>query len=207
MVAAVISLVAACKASPAAGPSESSSSAHSQLPSAATSSSGKVPDSAPLVGRKMSNNWRQQVAALAQSAQESYAEGDVASAANAIDSAFAIVAADGSESDIVFAVVLLTAADIASKSGDVESGASLYRRAADTCEQLRRGAPATDTTDDLDAIEARANLGLARADLSRGFDDRARLRYTKALNLMQRLPDVPLELVEEARRGSQSTSR
>lgn len=176
------------------------------MASAATSS-GKVPDSPPLVARELPDTWRHKVAGLAQSAQQSYADGDVASAAKAIDSAFAIVDADGSESDIVFAALLLTAADIATNSGDLEPGASLYRRAADVCEQLRRGAPATDSTADLDAIDARANLGLARADVSRGFHDRARPRYTKALNLMQRLPDVPVELVEEARRGSQPASR
>lgn len=149
----------------------------------------------------MGSSWQAIVLHLAQAAQEHYRDGHVDAALADVDGAFAVVATRGSESDLVFASLLLVTADIVGDSGDVETSAALYRRATDTCAALRN---ASDTKDqnELDSVEARALVGLARTDMTRGYKDRAQLRYFGAWRLLQNLPDAPIELVEEARQGS-----
>lgn len=149
----------------------------------------------------MTSSWQAIVLSLAQAAQEHYRDGHVDAALADVDGAFAIVATRGSENDLTFASLLLVTADIVGDSGDVETSAALYRRAADTCAELRN-APPSGSARDLDTAEARALVGLARADMTRGYRDRAELRYFGAWRLLQSLPDAPIELLEEARLGS-----
>jgi hypothetical protein len=149
----------------------------------------------------MTSSWQAIVLSLAQTAQEHYRDGHVDAALADVDGAFAVVATRGSESDLAFASLLLVTADIVGDSGDVETSAALYRRATDTCAVLR-DAPAAMNQSDLDHVEARALLGLARTDMTRGHRDRAQLRYFGAWRLLQSLPDVPIDLLEEARQGA-----
>jgi hypothetical protein len=149
----------------------------------------------------MSSSWQAIVQNLAQTARAHYQGGHVDAALADLDGGFAIVATRGSESDLAFASLLLVAADITLDSGDVETSATFYRRASDTCAELRNS-PTKGSERDLDAVEARALVGLARTDLRQGYRDRAQLRYFGAWRLLQSLPNAPAELIEEAQQGS-----
>lgn len=149
----------------------------------------------------MTSSWQAIVLSLAQAAEEHYRDGHVDAALADVDGAFAVVATRGSESDLVFASLLLVTANIVGDSGDVETSAALYRRAADTCADLRNALDGKNQID-VDTVEAKALLGLARADMTRGYRDRAQVRYFGAWRLLQSLPDAPIDLVEEARQGS-----
>ncbi len=88
---------------------------------------------------------------------------------------------------MVFVAVLLVAADLAADAEMFEESASLYKRATEICHAF--GEHTLAGTDAL-ALLSRAYLGLARADVARGYVDRALERYEIALKQME-LCDLP----------------
>jgi hypothetical protein len=127
--------------------------------------------------------WRADVAALAQSAEDALARGELEQASELIGHAFSRIERDGSEQDVVFIATALVAADFAARVGDIESAAALYKRAVGEGEALHRDAPQS-KPDDVHALVGRGYLGLARADVERGYTTRAKERYELALRSM-----------------------
>jgi len=135
--------------------------------------------------------WRSEVAKQAQRAQERLGEGDFGGASEFVSSAFAVVDERGNEEDVTFVALLVVAGDVASAAGDIESGASLYNRATGVCAALGEDSGPGPDSSDVPALLARAYLGLARADVNRGYRDRAQERYRLALGYMRSCEPTP----------------
>lgn len=126
--------------------------------------------------------WTRAVAALRDEASELMDVGRLDDASACVEEALAIVDREGGHQHLVFASVLCVAADLA-MAADVESGASLFRRAHDVA--LASGEAGV-------LVATKALWGLADADVDRGWNDRAKERYEEALGLLRTLdhPDV-----------------
>lgn len=121
--------------------------------------------------------WWKRLETLADRAQDSLDRDDIAAATQAVSEAFAIIDREGEPGHPALVNVLCVAADVSMSIGEVDSAAALYRRVADDAHAL--GAP-------FEILRAKALLGLANADVERGWFDRARDRYFEALTLLGR---------------------
>ena len=114
---------------------------------------------------------------------------------HALEDGFAIADKHGIELDVCFVALLVTAADGASAIDEAESAAAMYKRATEIIDEL--GAQDQATYDML-ALKLRATVGLGRADVDRGYLERAKKRLSSALSIASALgPSVPDVLVSE----------
>tara|TARA_B100001750_G_scaffold246822_1_gene270457 strand:+ start:3572 stop:4021 length:450 start_codon:yes stop_codon:yes gene_type:complete len=138
----------------------------------------------------MSDEWRVRVAELAQAAQAAAAEGDYPRATDGVQEALEVIEAEGSAQDVVFAIMLLVAADIALATGAHDSAASLYERVAWVCDTIETDADAGD----LNPIRARALLGMGRS-VAPTDPAAARGHYEACLALLAASPEPTPESV------------
>ncbi len=144
-------------------------------------------------------DWRARAAELAQQAQDLLATGSLESSMACVDSAFAIIEAEGSEEDVVFTFVLLVAADQSLAIEEYESAGALYKRSSGVAQALIDGAPRGPEGETL-AVLARSYLGMARADVGRKYNERAKERYQTALQFMKEcVPAFPAEVLDQVR--------
>lgn len=143
--------------------------------------------------------WRARAAQLAQEAQEHLANGNIEEAKALVDSALALIESEGSEEDIVFACVLLVFADMRLDIEEYESAASVYKRSSEVAHALIDGV-AKGTEGDVIDVLARSYLGLARADVGRQYNERAKERYQTALQYMKDCTLAwPVEVFDQVR--------
>lgn len=134
----------------------------------------------------MTEEWRVRAATLAQAAQEAAAEGDLEVATKRVQEALTLIEAEGSPRDIVFASVLLVAADLSLSAGELDSAEPLYNRAAWVCDELD---PEGTNEGHLGPVRARAWLGMARAAAGRREHARARQCYEHCLEILGSLQE------------------
>lgn len=145
----------------------------------------------------MTDEWRVRAATLAQSAQAAAAEGELEHATGHVQEALALIEAEGSAKDIVFASVLLVAADISLVSSQLDAAEPLYNRVAWVCDELD---PEGTDEGHLGPVRARAYLGMARANAGRGENARARAGYERCLEILGGLDEpTPPSVIEAIR--------
>lgn len=138
---------------------------------------------------------RSRIAELAQRAQEALERGDLAEMGELVDEGFGLADQHGIKDDVCFVCLALVSGDGAFAMDDAESAAAMYKTAEDVLVKLG-GPGGGDDTESTLSLLARARVGLAGADVARGYDDRAIERFRSALELIARLDSaVPPEYV------------
>jgi len=142
---------------------------------------------------------RVRLAQLAQSGQEALARGEVDEMMALAEQGFALVEQHDLENDVCFVALVLVCGDGALMAGEVESAASMYKRAEDTLTALA-GPDDVHGTQSTRVMLARTQAGLATADVARGYQDRAIERFRSALQILQDLgSDAPPHAISEVR--------
>lgn len=142
---------------------------------------------------------RVEVSRLAQRGQEALLSGDLAEMMGLVEQGFELAQTHDLQEDVCFVSLLLVYGDGALAAEEAESAASMYKTAEDVLLKLA-GPDGEDHTESTLALLGRVRIGLARADVERGFVERARERYRSGLTILERLgPAVPAGVLTEVR--------